>query len=242
MSQPVGSNRETKKLIRTHVIQDHQRRKRDHERPVEKSCDTRPASANTPSSCKSISRTSSEETEVSIPRQPFGLLDPFTTFPVNMEPYMYTLIHRCKPYPVLSPLRSFPSPSLPSSTNPNQHPLTHNRPSDLSVASTAEGHSLLSLSQNPSNGIQGLLPLALTDAALFHSLLCGSALWVDLRTGRGESLEKYKHMKEAIHLLSTRLKDTGPEVLSDSTILAVAHLATFEVCVSFCLGRGGVRG
>jgi hypothetical protein len=43
-------------------------------------------------------------------------------------------------------------------------------------------------------------------------------------------------MKEAIHLLSTRLKDPGPEILSDSTVLAVAHLATFEVCDSFALG------
>jgi hypothetical protein len=63
---------------------------------------------------------------------------------------------------------------------------------------------------------------------------------MDLRTGLGESLEKYIHMKEAIHLLSTRLKDPGPEILSDSTILAVAHLATFEVRVfSLCWDRRG---
>jgi hypothetical protein len=175
---------------------------------------------------------------VTIPRQPFGLLDPFTTFPVNMEPYMYTLIHRCKPHPFIPLLPNFPS----FSTSPNPTLTYLQPPSDLSVASTAEGHSLISLSQGPSISIQGLLPLALTDAALFHSLLCGSALWMDLRTGRSESLEKYKHMKEAIHLLSTRLKDPGPEIFSDSTILAVAHLATFEVCFSLCLSRGGVRG
>jgi hypothetical protein len=63
---------------------------------------------------------------------------------------------------------------------------------------------------------------------------------MDLRTGRGESLEKYKHMKEAVHLLSTRLKDSGPGpgILSDSTILAVAHLATFEVSLFRGLGMG----
>lgn len=49
--------------------------------------------------------------------------------------------------------------------------------------------------------------------------------------GRRESVEKLKHMKEAVHLLSTRLQDPGSE-LSDSTIAAVAHLAEFEASTS----------
>jgi hypothetical protein len=66
---------------------------------------------------------------------------------------------------------------------------------------------------------------------------------MDLRTGRTSSHSKYKHMKEAIHLLSTRLKDPdpGPEILSDSTLLAVAHLATFEVCLLFISGEFMLR-
>jgi len=51
--------------------------------------------------------------------------------------------------------------------------------------------------------------------------------------GRSESPEKCKHLKEAVHLLNTRLQD--PEVqISDGTILAVAHLADFEVSLE-CL-------
>jgi len=72
------------------------------------------------------------------------------------------------------------------------------------------------------------LSLAMTDAALFHSLLCGSALYMDTLAGRKESLETSKHMKEAVCLLSKRLQE--PESgLSESTLVAVAHLADFEV-------------
>jgi hypothetical protein len=68
----------------------------------------------------------------------------------------------------------------------------------------------------------------MTDAALFHAILCGSALHMDLLAGRRESLEKIKHMKEAVYLLSKKLQEPEAE-LSDSTIVAVAHLADFEV-------------
>jgi hypothetical protein len=66
---------------------------------------------------------------------------------------------------------------------------------------------------------------------LSSSILCGSALFWDFQMGRSESPEKCRHMKEAVHLLNTRLQD--PEVeISDSTILAVAHLADFEASPS----------
>jgi hypothetical protein len=121
ISHPVGPNRETKNIIQTHMIQDRYRRKRDRETPIEKSCDGRSTSANDP--CKSISLTNSEDSEVCIPRQPFGLLDPFTTFPVNMEPYMYTLIHTCKPSPTISHFTTSPlPPHLPRTL----HPQTNN--------------------------------------------------------------------------------------------------------------------
>lgn len=74
----------------------------------------------------------------------------------------------------------------------------------------------------------------MTDPALFHAILCESALTIDHLTGRAESLEKIRHMKEAIHLLKVRLQ--GPTLdISDSTILAVAHLADFEVQTSIIL-------
>jgi hypothetical protein len=96
---------------------------------------------------------------------------------------------------------------------------------DLSLISNASRTSELGRGQDLAE--QGWVPLAMKDAALFHLILCGSALYMDLVTGRRESLEMFKHMKEAVHLLSRRLQDLGSE-LDDSTILTVAHLAIFE--------------
>lgn len=100
---------------------------------------------------------------------------------------------------------------------------------DLSTISDAVNSSQLDCKQVLSE--QRWLPLAMTDAALFHSILCGTALYRDLRTRGRESVEKVNHMKEAVQLLSARLQDPEPE-LSDSTILAVAHLAEFEASSS----------
>jgi hypothetical protein len=57
--------------------------------------------------------------------------------------------------------------------------------------------------------------------------------------GRIESPEKCRHMKEAVHLLNTRLQDPDVEI-SDSTILAVAHLADFEVRISMLFNFAGI--
>lgn len=74
----------------------------------------------------------------------------------------------------------------------------------------------------------------MTDAALFHSILCGSALYTDLLTGRRNSVERLTHMQESVHLLNTRLQ--APDTpLSDSTLLAVALLAEFEARTPFLL-------
>jgi hypothetical protein len=78
---------------------------------------------------------------------------------------------------------------------------------------------------------KGYLPLAMTDTALFHALLCGTALYRDAREGRRNSPEKCRHMTEAVSLLSTRLQDRRLE-LSDSTLVAVAHLADFEASLA----------
>jgi hypothetical protein len=76
--------------------------------------------------------------------------------------------------------------------------------------------------------------LAITDAALFHSILCGSALYMDLLTGRRDSVERFTHMKESVHLLNARLQVPGM-ALSDSTLLTVALLAEFEARILFFL-------
>jgi hypothetical protein len=83
------------------------------------------------------------------------------------------------------------------------------------------------LSSAPPSFNHGLIPLSTTDPALFHTLLCGSALHKDQVTGI-ESFEKIKHMKEAIHLVNIRLQDPISQ-LSDVTIQVVAHLANYEV-------------
>jgi len=74
----------------------------------------------------------------------------------------------------------------------------------------------------------------MTDEALFHSLLCGSALVMDIQMGRSESPERSRHMKDACHLVSARLQNPESEI-SDGTLVAVAHLADFEVSASFCV-------
>lgn len=79
---------------------------------------------------------------------------------------------------------------------------------------------------------QSWLSLGMTDAALFHSILCGSALTNDIQMGRGESMEKTRHMKEACHLVSKRLQDPREVELSEGTLAAVAHLADFEALPS----------
>jgi hypothetical protein len=50
--------------------------------------------------------------------------------------------------------------------------------------------------------------------------------------GRSEYPERSRHMKEACRLVSARLQNPGSE-LSDGTLVAVAHLADFEVNTSF---------
>ena len=92
--------------------------------------------------------------------------------------------------------------------------------------------SIVTKPSNPPRKVVGYLHLGMSDAALFHTLLCGTALTQDLLMGRSESPEKSKHMKEACHFVSTRLQNPGSE-LSDGTLLAVAHLADFEVNTSF---------
>lgn len=100
---------------------------------------------------------------------------------------------------------------------------------------TSNTKRLSELGSDQHSAAHSWLPLAMTDAALFHSILCGSALILGLSAGRRESVEQVKHMKEAVHLLSAKLQDPNSE-LSDSTIAAVAHLADFEASATFRIG------
>ncbi len=75
---------------------------------------------------------------------------------------------------------------------------------------------------------QGWLPLAMTDPALFHSLLCGVLLYMDFLAGRRDSPLRFKHMNESVRLLNIRLQVDHPQ-LSGGTVAAVVHLAEFEV-------------
>lgn len=142
---------------------------------------------------------------------------------------MYELIHRCK-CQVSSATPLSPSPLCKPTRRWLIHILTL-LAADVCITSNVA--RLLELGHGHGNepGVISYLPLAMTDGALFHSILAASALYMDVYTKRRESPETVKHMKEAIHLLSNRLQDPRLEI-SDSTLIAVAHLADFEVSIS----------
>ena len=68
-------------------------------------------------------------------------------------------------------------------------------------------------------------PLVMTDAALFHALLCMSALF-----GLRDMIVQRKHMLESIRLINDRLPGEG--ATSDATITAVLFMAKAEVSLS----------
>ena len=65
-------------------------------------------------------------------------------------------------------------------------------------------------------------PLIMTDAALFHALLCTSALF-----GLHDIAVQRKHMLESIRLINGRLSGDG--ATSDATITAILFMAKAEV-------------
>lgn len=78
-------------------------------------------------------------------------------------------------------------------------------------------------------------PLIMTDAALFHALLCTSAL-LGNSTGISyakskDSLIQRKHMLESIRLINARL--LGDEATSDATITAILFMAKAEASLEF---------
>jgi hypothetical protein len=65
-------------------------------------------------------------------------------------------------------------------------------------------------------------PLIMTDAALFHAILCTSALF-----GLHDMIVQRKHMLESIRLINGRLAGDG--ATSDATITAILFMAKAEV-------------
>jgi len=65
------------------------------------------------------------------------------------------------------------------------------------------------------------------DSALFHMILCSSALYVDVQKGNLESQEALYHKVEAIHEVNRRLQH-GPD-MSNAIIGTVSYLAKIEV-------------
>ena len=81
-------------------------------------------------------------------------------------------------------------------------------------------------------------PLVMTDAALFHALICTSALLVNStsisNSGSEGSLIQRKHMLESIRLINARLP--GDEGTSDATITTILFMAKAEASPQFkCL-------
>ena len=92
ISCPVVFDKDTKTVIRSYVSGDLQRRKRRGRTSV------RPTSFQNAICMKTVQTHPEELTSntISFSQQLFTSLGSFPIFPVNMEPYMYQLIHRCK--------------------------------------------------------------------------------------------------------------------------------------------------
>ncbi|KAH8819441.1 hypothetical protein F5884DRAFT_760528 [Xylogone sp. PMI_703] len=191
VSRPRTKARSSKKA--TAVNLDLHRRERKNGNSTNKSHDMSSASAHNATITSNRKPLYPDLADLSIPRQPFALMDPFTKYPIDLEPYMCRLI-------------------------------------DQYVQITTSVEKVPWSCAGDDVSANGWLPLALTDEALFHSILCGSALYSEVVLKTGDSLEKTKHMMETIRLLNKNLRDPRFKV-TDGTIIAVAHLAEYE-CIA----------
>ena len=88
VTRPARFNRKTKRNIRTPVNRDPQRRKHGEENSIEGTTEMGFAAGN---------RTKYLPLQLTPTiRQPFLSLDSVPTFPIKMEPYMYSLVEQCK--------------------------------------------------------------------------------------------------------------------------------------------------
>jgi len=73
-------------------------------------------------------------------------------------------------------------------------------------------------------------PMVMTDPALFHSILCLSAIYGGLLSGEQDSIPRCKHMLEATSIINTRLQQSNTmESISDATITTILFIAKAEV-------------
>ena len=70
--------------------------------------------------------------------------------------------------------------------------------------------------------------MGLSDAALFHVIICSSSLFLDFASGSSESSRSIAHKTEAIRSINAHLQDASR--ISDAIIAAVGFLAKIEVC------------
>ncbi len=72
--------------------------------------------------------------------------------------------------------------------------------------------------------------MVMADPALFHAILCTSAIYVGLLSGKEEAFLQSKHMMESISLINARLRHTnGAGRFSDATLTTILVLAKAEV-------------
>ncbi|KAH6723577.1 hypothetical protein BKA61DRAFT_13229 [Leptodontidium sp. MPI-SDFR-AT-0119] len=80
--------------------------------------------------------------------------------------------------------------------------------------------------KHPSNPTESAwFPMFMTDAALFHAVLCTSAIWTNLLSGGNDEVPQGRHMLEAISLINVRLRNVD---VSDATLTTILFLAKAE--------------
>ena len=75
----------------------------------------------------------------------------------------------------------------------------------------------------------------MTDAAFFNMILCSSASYADVLSGRPESPEALFHKVAAITSINIVLQHNTD--ISDAIIGAVSYLAKVEVTDNYCLKK-----
>jgi hypothetical protein len=125
---------------------------------------------------------------------------------------MYNLIHTCWSSNLFTSIRAIISSLLTNVSSPcRSRPRLV--PTDPNYKQNQDQHSSFEL--------------AMSDAALFHSIMCSSSLYLDFASGTSESPHSIIHKMEAIHLINVQLRATS--AVSDAIIGAVSFLAIVKV-------------
>jgi hypothetical protein len=206
-------NRAARTLIRTHVMQDHFRRKREKATQKRQS---RHYGAEHPKESIQVSVLWADDLfgACSLPPQPAGTLDPFAQYPIEMTPRTHQLVNHCKYVDCL--------------TSPNDS------------TDWADVTIIAGLAQPNAFNYMSSFAAGMRDQALFHVLLLTSALHLFYLTGnmnwdeteKGPSTEIISHKLTAIRKVNEKLRHTPTEI-SDQVIHAVTFMAITEVnCIS----------